>query len=280
MKNFNFICPICKTRLSLNENGRSLVCQKDLKPHCFDISSAGYVNLDRTHAGGGDSKECVKSRSAFLSLGHYAPISKEICKLICNFSQGASVILDAGCGEGYYTSAMAKMEKSNSVVGIDISKSAIEHAAKVAKRENLENLSYGVSSIFELPLENESVDVITSIFAPCPEAEFARVLKKGGVLIIAAAGESHLLGLKKAIYDNVYMNETRADLPGSAGFELQKQSSLSYTIHLQSCEEIANLFAMTPYFYRTSISDKEKLASLNELYTEVEIEFSVYRKNR
>ncbi len=279
MKDILFICPICKTKLSLSEGGRSLICEKETKPHCFDISSAGYVNLDRNHIGGGDSKECVKSRSAFLALGHYEPIAKKICEIICNLSPYPSVILDAGCGEGYYTEAIARQKNDSRVMGIDISKSAVEHASKMAKRENQKILSYCVSSIFELPLKNDSVDIITSIFAPCPNEEFSRVLKNGGYLIIAAAGERHLLGLKKAVYDDVYMNSKRADMPHGEAFELVLKERLSYMIHLKSKEEIANLFAMTPYYYRTSMADKEKLAVLDFLDTEVEIEFSVYRKN-
>ncbi|MEE0969380.1 MAG: methyltransferase domain-containing protein [Clostridia bacterium] len=261
------------------ETGNSLICEKEIKPHCFDIASAGYVNLDRSHAGGGDSKECVKSRSAFLSLGHYKPISDKINELIGIFSPSPSIILDAGCGEGYYTVASSKEFLLSNFIGIDISKSAVEHAAKTAKREKINNLSFAVSSIFDIPMENSSIDCITSIFAPCPEDEFARVLKENGVLVIAAAGENHLLGLKKALYENVYLNEARADLPDTSMFRLCEKSKISYRIHLKDQAEISSLFAMTPYFYRTSISDKEKLSSLNCLDTEVDIEFSVYKRN-
>ena len=274
----HLICPICHTPLRLSENGRSFICKKDMKPHCFDLASAGYVNLDRGHSGGGDSKECVKSRRAFLNLGHYAPISSKINELArCNAKP--EILLDAGCGEGYYTASLAREIPAASVIGIDISKPAIEHAAKNAKRNNIENLFYAVSSIFELPFADGSIDCITNIFAPCPEEEFGRVLKRDGVLIIAAAGKKHLMGLKKVLYESVYMNEVRADLPSSAGLTPIDKTTLSYVINLSSSEEIENLFSMTPYYYRTSLSDKAKLASLTSLETEVEIEFSVYRKN-
>ncbi len=276
----NFICPICKSRLHLNENGSSLICEKEIKPHCFDLAAEGYVNLDRSHAGGGDSAECVRSRSDFLSAGHYKPISDKVNELISIYSDNPSIILDAGCGEGYYTGAIAEsMQKSSSVIGIDISKSAVKHGAKAAKRKNIQNISYAVSSIFDIPMPDGSADVITSIFAPCPTEEFARVLHPGGVLIIAAAGENHLMGLKKAIYDNVYTNESRADLPSEELFTLIEKSTISYNIHLSSNKEIEDLFSMTPYFYRTSLQDKEKLWKKASLDTEVEIEFSVYKRN-
>ena len=229
--------------------------------------------------GGGDSKECVKSRSAFLDMGHYAPISEKINEVVKNASADGSTIVDAGCGEGYYTTSMAKSTPDANIYGIDVSKPAIEQGAKRAKRERLENCFFAVSSIFTLPFSEESVDVITSIFAPCPEEEFLRTLKKGGHLIIAAAGKEHLMGLKKAIYENVYENESRADLPTGSGFQLVEKNTISYSISLSSQKEIADLFSMTPYFYRTSQQDKDKLAKLSTLNTTVEIDLSIYRKN-
>ena len=281
MINKKLLCPVCHTALSLDANGKTLICEKSERPHTFDIAASGYVNLALGHSGGGDSKECVRSRSDFLSLGHYKPISEKMNELADKYLSDGETLLDAGCGEGYYTVSLAKTAKKKNAltVGIDISKPAVEHTAKSAKREGLSELIPLVSSIYELPLSDRSVSVVTSIFAPCPENEFSRVLKDGGHLIIAAAGENHLMGLKKALYETVYTNEDRADLPSEEKFELVEKDTLSYKIELGSNKEILDLFAMTPYYYRTSLSDKEKLPGLDTLVTEVQIDFSVYRKN-
>ncbi len=277
MKNNCFICPICGSRLRLSENGASLVCGKETKPHCFDIASEGYVNLDRDHAGGGDSKECVRHRTAFLDSGYYDPIAAKMCEILKDIAPDGGILLDAGCGEGFYTSSFARSLPDVSVYGIDISKHAVRHGAKRAKKEGLGNNIYAVSSIFTLPFASKSIDIITSIFAPCPDEEFSRALKKDGYLIIAAAGEKHLLGLKKALYDDIYMNEERADMP-SSDFELLKRERLLFGIDLKSNEDILNLFSMTPYYYRTSQRDKEKLTLLSSLESEIEIDFFIYRK--
>jgi len=47
---------------------------------------------------------------------------------------------------------------------------------------------------------------------------------------------------------------------------------------LSLCELIEALFSMTPYYWRTSQSDKAKLSALERLDTEIDIIFSVYRK--
>ena len=55
---------------------------------------------------------------------------------------------------------------------------------------------------------------------------------------------------------------------------------MSYTIEVDGNEGIMSLFAMTPYYWRTSQSDGEKLKLLSELTTEVDIIISVYRNNK
>lgn len=279
MKMKHFICPICGTPLSLSDSGASLLCKREPKPHCFDIASAGYVNLDRSGKDSGDSKECVRHRSAFLEKDHYRPISDKISELAFKYTKEGSVVLDAGCGEGYYTANLAKAMRSSPVIGVDISKYAAEYGAKRAKREGITNLSFAVASIFTLPIESGTVGCVTNVFAPCPTEEFERVLIKGGILITVSAGERHLMGLKEALYESVYLNEGRADLPTEDGFTLIESANVSFAIKLSSNEEIKHLFAMTPYYYRTSQKDKEKLDSLSSLETEIQTEITVYRKN-
>ena len=102
------------------------------------------------------------------------------------------------------------------------------------------------------------------------------MLKNDGILIVAWAGTNHLLGLKEAIYDTAHINGERADMPKS--MNKIDESRVSYVINLDSGEKIKNLFAMTPYSYRTSEKDYQKLLSLDRLETEVDVEISVYRK--
>ena len=86
-----------------------------------------------------------------------------------------------------------------------------------------------------------------------------------------------MLGLKQAIYVTVYTIEERADMPRNMA--LVEKHSLSYEIELDSAEQIRNLFSMTPYSYRTSERDMQKLLALTSLKTEVEVDIFVYRKD-
>ena len=271
----NFRCTHCNAEMMLDNAGKSILCLGAQKKHCFDIASSGYVNFaPPSQSGSGDSKEAVRSRSEFLESKSYAPICDAICEAVNKYCAGG-LIVDAGCGEGYYTNNIAR-NYSGDVVGFDLSKFGVEHASKSAKRNCISNAFFAVSSVYTLPIVNDSADGIVNIFAPCVEEEYTRVLKKGGVLITAGAGENHLLGLKKAIYDTTYKNTERDDMP--QGMELIEEKSVSYILKLEEKRLISSLFSMTPYYYRTGESDMKKLEALESLETEIDVKIKIFCK--
>lgn len=272
MKENLLICPVCGGDLHKEE--KSFFCDA-ARPHCFDISSSGHVNLCHGRATGGDSKDAVRSRTDFLSLDLYKPIADKLCERVVYFSPKS--VIDAGCGEGYYTNAIAAALPDAEIYGFDLSKEAIISASKQARRRGNKNALFCVGGIYDLPIKNASADVITNIFAPCAEEEFSRILRRGGVLLVVSAGSDHLMGLKRAVYESVYENEPRADLPKR--MELIDKIELKYDIELSDKKSITDLFSMTPYSYRTSEKDYKKLLSLERLKTEVNVEISLYRKD-
>lgn len=68
-------------------------------------------------------------------------------------------MLDCGCGEGYYTKAVADVLPLSSVFGTDISKDELTVAAKRAK-----NVDFAVASSFSLPFADSSIDILLEIF--------------------------------------------------------------------------------------------------------------------
>lgn len=256
--------------------GEKTLCCEGERRHSYDFSASGYVNLaSPKQFGGGDTKEAVRARSAFLNKGFYQPIADKITELLKRYIGERARVVDAGCGEGYYTAELAR--SGFSVYGFDISKFAVEAAAKRAKRElQGEKTFFAVASVYTLPIFDATVDAVVNIFAPCVEAEYTRILSDGGVLIVAQAGAEHLLGLKELLYDNVRENDTRADLPKE--LELLCEERLRYVITLEDNQSITELFAMTPYYWRTSRDDAKKLEKRDSLKTEVDVILSVYRK--
>ena len=268
-------CPICGLPMTVENKGCGVLYCNGEKRHLYDFSASGYVNLaPPSQSNGGDAKNAVKARTAFLNTGYYAPIAQKLCELLHKYCSDAGVVVDAGCGEGYYSEEILKNKFT--VFGFDLSKHAVEYAAKRAKRTDAENSFFAVASVFALPLKDNSADAVVNVFAPCVEDEYSRVLKDNGILIAVHAGKEHLLGLKRAIYETAHFNDERADLPQN--MEILEGEALKYTITVHGNDNIKNLFAMTPYYWRTSKDDIEKLNFMDEIETEIDIMFSVYRK--
>ena len=268
-----FKCPICKGDFSRISN--SLKCNKG---HSFDIASSGYINLLKpgkmNNAKAGDSKEMIRARSDFFECGAYLPIRDKICEIVSRFKN--DLIIDAGCGEGYYSLGLASQFDNSSVIGFDMSKFGCEHGAKAARRIDKDNILYSVSSIFDMPLEKCCADIVVNMFAPVANEEFYRILATQGHLIVVSSGIQHLNGLKTALYDNVYDNEEK--FPNYDGFELVSVENLKYDATIHGSDTIYNLFTMTPYFHRTSIQDKEKLKNIDALNTVIDVNFAIYKK--
>ncbi len=262
-------CPICSARMQADETGRSCRCL-GARSHSYDFSASGYLNLTRPGGGEGDTKAAIQARRRFLSEGYYQPLSDAINALL--EEHGAGVVLDAGCGEGYYTGRMAA---GRDVIGLDLSRAGVDAAAKAARAQR-SAASFVVGNLFDLPFCDGAFDAVVNIFAPCAEAEFLRVLRPGGLLLLAGAGERHLFGLKQLLYRDPYLNPGRADLPGE--MSLVSQHRLTADIRVMGRERVADLFSMTPYYWRTSEEDRAKLSAVECLETEIDFDIFLYRK--
>lgn len=223
----------------------------------------------------GDNKLMVRARRNFLDKGYYEPLCSQLCRLVTKLSPDEPVILDAGCGEGYYTLAAAssldKSGKSADIYGIDVSRDAVDYAARRSS-----TINYAVASVFHIPVADCSCDMLITLFVPYSGEEYRRVLKKGGVMIMGIPSENHLWELKKAVYDVPYKNEVRPyELDG---FSFAGSRRVSYKMKLTSNEDILSLFSMTPYYYKTGKDGPERLSRYETLETQADFELLVYHK--
>lgn len=269
------ICPICGGKLTRCDS--SVVCDGESgKRHCFDISRSGYCDLSHRSGGGGDPKDAVNDRTDFLNKGYYSKLADEICRLCLKYTDPEGLVVDCGCGEGYYSEQLAELFGSGFVFGADLSKHAVHRASVRRNMRGGTNSFYAVASVFELPLRDGCADCCLSMFAPIAQEQILRVLRDGGILIVGSAAPRHLLRFKEAIYDEVYLNEERADLPPH--MELIERTRIEYTTLIDNNKDLLTLFGMTPYRFRTSRKAFERLCSLESLLVDVEVDFSVYRK--
>ncbi len=270
-----FRCPVCGAPLARGQHAYR--CPAG---HSYDIAREGYTYLlppnQKHSAAPGDDKGMAAARRDFLSRGYYAPLLNTLCCQILSRSGDSPAILDAGCGEGYYTAgifqALRAAGRSPRMAGTDISKFILRAAAK---RER--GIEFAVASSYHLPLADGSVDMLLDCFSPLALEEFRRVLKPSGTFVYVVPAADHLWEMKQVLYDRPYPNEER-ETPYE-GFSYEAILPVEDTITLESQADIHALFQMTPYYWKTPRSGAERLAALDALTTRIAFRVHIFRKH-
>lgn len=249
-------CPKCHGEL--HKVGNTYKC---LHKHSFDIAKSGYVNLLLNQSDSGDNKMMINARYEILKAGHFFQLANLLIDLINKYD--IKSLLDAGCGEGYYSRSIFEALKID-VIGIDISKVACQKASKLCPE-----IPYIVSSLYDIPLFNHSVDAILNVFAPTDENEFTRITKKYLIKVIPT--EYHLYELKKRLYDDVIINEPK--IPTFNNLKLIDEQDLVYQ---EKVLNLLDLIKMTPYYYKSAFNDEEFLNQ--SLVTTFAVKILIYQK--
>ena len=116
------------------------------------------------------------------------------------------------------------------------------------------------------------------MFAKIIPEEKIRTLKKGGKLIIVSTGENHLLQMKEVVYENV-RKDFYSPIEDLKIFKYIETINCTYKTFIKENESIKNLFNMTPYRWRSPREGIEKLFSLSELETLIDVNFDIFEKN-
>ena len=270
-----FVCPVCGG--ALYRTAGSLGCARG---HSYDAARGGYVNLLQSQRSGarrhGDDARMVAARTRFLDAGYYDILLQALAARAVQYApDGALTLLDAGCGEGRYTArvcaALRAAQHACTGVGVDLSRTAL---AAAHRRDPA--LQLAVGSVFHLPVAAHSCQLLLNVFAPCAPAEYARVLRRRGVLLRAIPLERHLWELKQAVYERPY--ENKVEPFALEGFTLLEAAPVRGKIFLPTAQTIQDLFCMTPYYYKTGVQDQQKLQALQQLTVTLEFGVLVYRK--
>ncbi len=263
----DILCPICGD--VLENRGNCLCCARR---HSFDIARQGYVNLlpvQQKHSlNPGDTAPQVRSRREFLAAGFYAPIADAVCDLAKKHGC-AGPILDVGCGEGYY-SARLKEALGAELVGLDISKEAVRYAAGRHK-----DALWLCATAAHLPLADNSIGLLTSLFAVTLPEEFLRVLRPDGAFIQVLAAADHLLGLKSIIYPQL-TDKPKDCVPDLPGFTLAESLPVRFSFTVEG-QQVQNLLSMTPHIYRIGAEGLARLQQTERLTDTASCVVNLYR---
>jgi 23S rRNA (guanine745-N1)-methyltransferase len=229
-------CPVCSTPLQ-REPG-VLRCARR---HSYDIAREGYVNLlsdtDRERGIQGDSPDMLRARRRFLDAGWFQPLRDALGEE----ARGARCILEVGCGEGYYIGNIAESEAR--CIGIDIAKDAVRLAS-----QRYRNALFAVANVRKrLYVEDGSADALLSVFAPRNAAEFARVVRPGGSVLIAIPSPAHMANVRAdyGMLDIEESKEERIEQQFNASFNLAARRTIEYPLTL-TADAVREFIAMGP----------------------------------
>lgn len=100
-------------------------------------------------------------------------------------------LLDCGCGPGTITLGLARLVSPAQVVGLDREPSQVERARAAARERGVENVGFETGSVYDLPFNDESFEVVFAhaVFEHLREpltalAEIRRVLVPGGLAAV------------------------------------------------------------------------------------------------
>jgi len=180
----------------VREQGR-LLCPRG---HSFDIARSGYINLlqpqQRRSRQPGDSSAAVAARRRLHDRG----VTHSLLQLIAKLAEASSrdTVLDAGCGDGFYLGTLAG-ETHCDAHGVDISIPAVDAAAR--RYPSCEWIVANADRL--LPYASRSFSLVLSITGRMNAAEFRRVLRDNGRLLVAVPAREDLIELRGAGRDRV-----------------------------------------------------------------------------
>jgi 23S rRNA (guanine745-N1)-methyltransferase len=175
-----------------SREARRMVCPRG---HSFDIARSGYINLlqpqDRRSKQPGDSVDAVSARRRLHDLGVTKNLGDAIAAILNPGPR--DVVLDAGCGDGFYLGNMAG-ETGSEAHGVDISIPAVNAAAR-----RFPAFEWIVANADRfVPYADASFSMVLSITGRMNSAEFRRVLRDDGLLLVAIAAPDDLIELRSA----------------------------------------------------------------------------------
>jgi len=202
-----------------------------------------------------------------MDRGYYAPLAEAISATIYEWlhtrgattQQTAPGVLDAGCGEGYFTRAVAQTVADTfperQVYGADLSRDAVRlaasHTRQPADDEAMteQQVVWLVANIKErLPFADASMAAILNVFAPHNANEFGRLLAPGNLLLVVVPAMSHLDQARERLHLLNIQPDKRSHLLAQLkdDFVLENEQSLTYDMALDATAQ-SDLRLMTPH---------------------------------
>lgn len=194
------------------------------------------------------------------------------------------IVLDAGCGDGRFTLAIAPYFKK--VIGNDTSRLMLNAAIKLQKEKGIKNVEFIEKNTHELKYPNNYFDIIYARRAVAIYSLFYKMLKPGGYFLSIDIGEKDTKDIKVVFgrgqnygkwNDPVLEKEVREIK--DAGFEIIYAKDFYYHEYYLSSQDLDIFLQGVPIFEDyDSEKDKKYLEEyVKKFQTEKGIDLSRHR---
>ena len=159
----------------------------------------------------GDTPAAVEARQRLHDRGVTRPLLDAIGEMIAPSPN--NVVLDAGCGDGFYLGTLANRVGFDAH-GVDISIPAIRAAARrfPPSKGRFEWIVANADRL--LPYADASFSVVLSVTGRMNPAEFRRVLRDDGRLLVAVASPLDLIELRRPFLNVETLRDEESQLGG------------------------------------------------------------------
>lgn len=154
----------------------------------FHFQTDGYLSADSARLYDFQVEALFGGTADAMRRRAYVPIAR----FLEAKSRRKPVLLDIGCGTGRFLGFVKSLQPDLKAVALDLSEPYLERARKMLKRET--GVKFLAAPAEDMPLPDASVDMAISIYLfhelppkirTAVAREIARVLKPGGILVLA-----------------------------------------------------------------------------------------------
>jgi 23S rRNA (guanine745-N1)-methyltransferase len=247
--------------------------------HAFDAARSGYVNLlqpqDRRSLAAGDAQEVVQARLRLRERGIGAAVDAALAELVTGADVGAgAAIVDLGCGTGHHLAHLASRFDLGAL-GLDLSSAAVDSAA----RAHPEGAWCVANCDRALPVRAACVDVVASVDGRRPRDEIARILRPGGIVVVAVPAPGDLRELRAKTLEDA------RDLPGLTRVEAEFAGVFALAERRETAEAVEldadGLRDLSSATYRNARRrEEERLDALGGLRVTIAHEIGLFRAHR
>ncbi len=240
-------CPVCAADLGLT--GALARCPSG---HSFDVARQGYLNLlGRGQPANADTVTMLAARARVHAGGLFDPV---VAELLAQLPGGARACLEVGAGNAHYLAAVVDAHPLARGVALDVSIAAARAAARTHPR-----VASVVADVWRgLPVRTASVDAVLCVFAPRNLAEFQRVLRPEGRLLVVTPTEHHLASLRRR-YGLLAVDpakDERLHAQASDRFEVVATTTNTHRADA-GADQVRDLIAMGPNAFHGPAGDVE-----------------------